>query len=163
MPFWSIQKVKKQPIPYAVANHVEIMGGHYHFVDKIRSIQELENNQTPDMLRHVLSQIRASGAPPVLIIVDEYDNFTNQLLTTRQDRLYKDVIGCADATSGDSFLRTFFKVIKAGIGEGTVARCFITGVLPVTIDDLTSGFNIAQIVTLKEHTWSASFSRPSSR
>ena len=78
--------------------------------------------------------------------MDEYDNFTNQLLTTRRDDLYRDV------TTGDSFLRTFFKVVKAGIGEGTVARVFITGVLPITIDDLTSGFNIAQIITLKEHT-----------
>jgi hypothetical protein len=99
-----------------------------------------------EALAVVLTAVRTAGAPPVLIIVDEYDNFTNQLLTTRQDQLYRDV------TSGDSFLRTFFKVIKAGIGEGTVARCFITGVLPVTIDDLTSGFNIAQVITLKEHT-----------
>ncbi|MEI6789207.1 MAG: AAA family ATPase [bacterium] len=99
-----------------------------------------------DGVRHILGEVRRSGAPPVHIIIDEYDNFTNQLLTTHKDHLYKEV------TTGDSFLRTFFKVIKAGIGEGTVARVFITGVLPITIDDLTSGFNIAQIITLEEHT-----------
>jgi hypothetical protein len=97
-------------------------------------------------LAAILSEVRRSGAPPVHIIIDEYDNFTNQLLTTHKDHLYKEV------TTGDSFLRTFFKVIKAGIGEGTVARVFITGVLPITIDDLTSGFNIAQLITLEEHT-----------
>ena len=42
-------------------------------------------------------------------------------------------------------------MIKAGVGEGSVARVFVTGVLPVTMDDLTSGFNIAQIITLKKH------------
>ena len=71
---------------------------------------------------------------------------TSQLLTTHQDQLYGEV------TTGNSFLRAFFKTIKAGVGEGSVGRVFITGVLPVTMDDLTSGFNIGQIITLKEHT-----------
>lgn len=97
-------------------------------------------------LATILQSVQVSNAPPVHIIIDEYDNFTNQLLTTRQDELYKAI------TTGDSFLRTFFKVIKAGMGEGTIARTFITGVLPITIDDLTSGFNIAQIITLEENT-----------
>ncbi|PKN59564.1 MAG: hypothetical protein CVU53_07565 [Deltaproteobacteria bacterium HGW-Deltaproteobacteria-11] len=66
-------------------------------------------------------------------------------MTTRQDHLYREVV------TGDSFLRTFFKILKAGVGEGSVTRAFITGVLPVTMDDLTSGFNIGQIVTLKEN------------
>ena len=51
---------------------------------------------------------------------DEYDNFTNQLLTSYNDPLYEKV------TTSDSFLRTFFKVIKKGIGEGTVRTCFCT-------------------------------------
>jgi hypothetical protein len=99
-----------------------------------------------DALRFIISTIRSQACPPLHVIIDEYDNFTNQLLTARQDQLYQDV------TTGESFLRTFYKVIKAGVGEGTVARVFITGVLPVTMDDLTSCFNIGQIITLKEHT-----------
>ena len=77
------------------------------------------------------------------LIIDEYDNFTNQLLTAYNDPLYEEV------TTNDSFLRTFFKVIKAGIGEGSIRTCFCTGVLPVTMDDLTSGYNIAEILTLE--------------
>ena len=91
------------------------------------------------------AEISGRRAPPLHIIIDEYDNFTNQLLTARQDELYREL------TSGDSFLRTFYKVIKAGVGDGAVARVFVTGVLPVTMDDLTSGFNIGQIITLKKH------------
>jgi len=98
------------------------------------------------MLAGILQEAREADAPPVYIIIDEYDNFTNQLITTHQDKLY------GELTTGDSFLRTFFKVIKAGVGEGSVGRVFITGVLPITIDDLTSGFNIAQSITLKEDT-----------
>jgi len=97
-------------------------------------------------LAGILQEAQEGDAPPVYIIIDEYDNFTNQLITTHQDELY------GELTTGDSFLRTFFKVVKAGVGEGSVGRVFITGVLPITIDDLTSGFNIARIITLKEDT-----------
>ena len=98
-----------------------------------------------DALVSILARVKQEKLPPLNIIIDEYDNFTNQLLTMQQDSLY------AEITTGDSFLRTFFKVIKAGVGEGTVARVFVTGVLPVTMDDLTSGFNIGQIITLEPH------------
>jgi len=104
-----------------------------------------DTSDATDVLARILQAVRTAGTPPLNIIIDEYDNFTNQLLTTHQDNLYKEV------TTGDSFLRTFFKVIKAGVGDGTVARVFVTGVLPVTMDDLTSGFNIGQIITLEPH------------
>ena len=94
------------------------------------------------MLEEALAYARAHDLPPVYILIDEYDNFTNQLLTSYNDPLYEKV------TTADSFLRTFFKVIKKGIGEGSIRTCFCTGVLPVTMDDLTSGYNIAEILTL---------------
>ena len=107
------------------------------------SMDDLEQDAS-NALSRILTVIQNRHLPPAYIIIDEYDNFTNQLITSHQDGLYEEL------TTGDSFLRTFFKVIKAGVGEGSVDRVFITGVLPITIDDLTSGFNIAQIITLKE-------------
>ena len=95
------------------------------------------------MLSEIVSRIADEKLPLLYILIDEYDNFTNQLLTSFNDTLYEKV------TTGDSFLRTFFKVIKGGIGEGAIRTCFCTGVLPVTMDDLTSGYNIAEILTLK--------------
>ena len=95
------------------------------------------------MLEEALGYAREHGLPKVYVLIDEYDNFTNQLLTAYKDPLYEQV------TTKDSFLRTFFKVIKAGIGEGSIRTCFCTGVLPVTMDDLTSGYNIAEILTLE--------------
>ena len=102
-----------------------------------------DDKNAPKMLEDILAYVSANHLPPVYIIIDEYDNFTNQLLTAYKDPLYEQV------TTADSFLRTFFKIIKAGIGEGSVRTCFCTGVLPVTMDDLTSGYNIAEILTLK--------------
>lgn len=72
------------------------------------------------------------------LIIDEYDNFTNTLLTTYGTDAY------AKATHGESFYRLFFNVIKAATtGSGqALERMFITGVSPITLDDVTSGFNI---------------------
>ena len=115
----------------------------------VHSYQELLGECDIDPKAHasaclagILTQVANRRLPPVYLIIDEYDNFANQLITTHQDALYREI------TTSDSFLRAFFKVIKAGIGDRTVGRTFITGVLPITMDDLTSGFNIAEIVTL---------------
>lgn len=82
--------------------------------------------------------------PPLYIIIDEYDNFTNSLLTTHGIDDYHAV------TTGDSFLRVFYKAIKDAVGDGIVGHVFITGVLPITLDDLTSGFNIAMNASFDE-------------
>ena len=120
---------------------VEIMVIHNR--DLFGDFQFTARGNAAQMLEEVLAYARAHDLPPVYILIDEYDNFTNQLLTSYNDPLYEKV------TTADSFLRTFFKVIKKGIGEGSIRTCFCTGVLPVTMDDLTSGYNIAEILTLE--------------
>ena len=78
----------------------------------------------------------------LLNIIDEYDNFANQLITANKDSLYRQL------TADDSFLKTFFKTLKEGRELGTIANIFITGVLPIAIADMTSGFNIASFIIL---------------
>jgi hypothetical protein len=51
-------------------------------------------------------------------------------------------------TADDSFLKTFFKTLKEGRKTGAIANIFITGVLPVTMDELASTYNIANFITL---------------
>jgi hypothetical protein len=80
--------------------------------------------------------------PPLYVIIDEYDNFANQLITGRRDDVYKRL------TADDSFLKTFFKTLKEGRKTGAIANVFITGVLPVTMDELASAYNIANFITL---------------
>lgn len=93
-------------------------------------------------LEIVLEEILVNDLPPLYIIIDEYDNFANQLITANNDHLYRQL------TSDNSFFKTFFKVLKSGHQNGTVARTFTTGVLPITMDDLASGYNIAEFITL---------------
>lgn len=102
-----------------------------------------DSQSSSDLLSNILTYISLNDLPPIYLIIDEYDNFTNQLITSFKDNLYSEL------TTGDSFLRTFFKVIKEGVKAQGIAGTFITGVLPITMDDLTSGFNIAQMVTLQ--------------
>ena len=72
----------------------------------------------------------------IYLFIDEYDHFTNKILSEP---------GCLDEyqgeTHGTGYLRNFFDTIKAGT-YSSIKRCFVTGVSPVTMDDLTSGFNI---------------------
>jgi hypothetical protein len=89
-----------------------------------------------------LQHLKSTNAPQVYVIIDEYDNFANHLITTHHDHLYRKL------TADDSFLKSFFKVLKAGRQTGAIANIFITGILPVTIDDLSSAYNIADFITL---------------
>lgn len=89
-----------------------------------------------------LDNLQKRGLPRVYVIIDEYDNFANQFITSYQDEVYQDL------TTGESFLRTFFKVLKAGRQTDAIENIFITGVLPITIDDLTSSYNIGTFLTL---------------
>ena len=72
----------------------------------------------------------------IYLFIDEYDHFTNHILSdaARLDE-YK------GETHGTGYLRTFFDTIKSGT-DSSLERVFVTGVSPVTLDDLTSGFNI---------------------
>ena len=82
---------------------------------------------------------------PLYVLIDEYDNFANTVLAHRRQEAYESF------THGGGFYRNFFATLKAGAGGegGGLERLFITGVSPITMDDVTSGFNIGRNVTLE--------------
>ena len=81
----------------------------------------------------------------VYVLIDEYDNFTNTILSEHGEKAYNDLC------HGDGFFKQFFNVLKATStsADAPVKRIFITGVSPVTMDDVTSGFNIAMNISLQ--------------
>ncbi|MCP4348839.1 MAG: AAA family ATPase [Desulfobacterales bacterium] len=99
-------------------------------------------NKASSNLTGILTCVEENSLPGLYVIIDEYDNFANQLITAHKDRLYYEIM------ADDSFLKNFFKTMKQGRKTGAVANIFITGILPIAIDDLASGFNIATFVTL---------------
>ena len=103
-----------------------------------------------DMIDAVRGVVRDNGLPPIYVIVDEYDNFTNELVVSNRDAEYDAICGHDNAGGlpRDSFFKAFFKSFKAGLEEGNVGRTYFTGVLPITLDDLSSGFNVGTVVSL---------------
>lgn len=95
-----------------------------------------------ETLSSLLQYVYEKGLPPIYLIIDEYDNFANQLVVSHQDQLYRQL------TADDGFFKTFFKTLKQGRESGAIHNVFITGVLPITIDDMVSGFNVASFITL---------------
>ena len=84
----------------------------------------------------LLYKVCNEAGQKIYLFIDEYDHFTNHILS---DAARLDEYKCE--THGTGYLRTFFDTIKAGT-DSSIERVFITGVSPVTLDDLTSGFNI---------------------
>ena len=80
-----------------------------------------------------------SDGQNLYVMIDEYDNFANEILS-------KDLELFQNITSKDGFLKTFYSAIK-NQAMSTIAKTFITGVSSVSLDSLTSGFNIALNVT----------------
>lgn len=76
------------------------------------------------------------------LLIDEYDNFANEVMTTSQTR-YQSLL------SGEGLLKTVFKAVKAGSAGRGLDRVFITGVSPVVMSDITSGYNIAENIYLR--------------
>ena len=90
-----------------------------------------------------LFKFAAKQGIPLYVLIDEYDNFANTILAYRGTEAYHSF------THGGGFYRNFFATLKAGAGQGGgVERMFITGVSPITMDDVTSGFNIGKNVSL---------------
>jgi hypothetical protein len=99
-----------------------------------RDIRESTSFETKlNLLAGYANETNAS----LCLLVDEYDNFTNTILASQGHDMYHAI------THADGFYRDVFKIIK-----GMFDRIVLTGVSPVTLDDLTSGFNIARNVTL---------------
>ena len=82
----------------------------------------------------------------LFVLIDEYDNFANTILAHHGAEAYQQL------TRGSGFYRNFFAALKGGAGRsgGGLERLFVTGVSPITLDDVTSGFNIGSNISLRK-------------
>jgi len=117
-----------------------------NFIERYRSLMDkrieqrlLEVKNAGARLRALFSYVAQKGLK-LLVLIDEYDNFTNTILSleTVGKTAYHQL------THGTGFFRHFFNVLKDGTGspDSGLARLFVAGVSPVTMDDVTSGYNI---------------------
>ncbi|MCP5502290.1 MAG: AAA family ATPase [Leptospiraceae bacterium] len=99
-----------------------------------------ERENAIDSMNSLISVIKLSEHK-LYILIDEYDNFTNELISTNRTTDY------ARLVTGDGLLKSFFKVIKSG-NIGAIDRTFVTGVTPVTLTDMSSAYNISTPISL---------------
>lgn len=129
----------RQSFSEAVADSVQRFFDRY---SRVLGPLELPRDVTPERaLRTVVRHAERTGLP-VLVLIDEYDNFANDILARGDRATYRSMIHAA------GFVRSFFKALKEG-AESAFDRILITGVTPVMLDDLTSGFNIATDLSLQ--------------
>jgi hypothetical protein len=107
--------------------------------------KKINQSRTASDILFTLKQLCIDSHQKSYAIIDEYDNFTNTILSTVGEKAYYDL------THGEGFFRSFFNVLKGGADgmEAPFTRLFLTGVSPVTLDDVTSGFNIGKNISLQ--------------
>ncbi len=93
----------------------------------------------------LLAAVRTTSYP-LYLLIDEYDNFANEVFMAQQSgstERYQHLV------KGEGIIKTVFKLVKSALGGRGLERVFMTGVSPVLANDLTSGFNIVENITLE--------------
>ena len=105
---------------------------------RIWEIVNPDETNPEQMLAALKEYVSRTDCPRIYLLIDEYDNFTNTILSSYGQERYR------EKTHGDGLIRGFFNNVKASTSNAgaAVERLFITGVSPITMDDVTSGFNI---------------------
>ncbi|MEZ4886761.1 MAG: AAA family ATPase [Chitinophagales bacterium] len=102
----------------------------------------LDKKVPADIMEEIVTlMLRNAPDKKLYVLVDEYDHFANELIAFRLED-FKEIV------SLNGFMRKFYEAIKEGTKAGVVDRFFATGITPITLDSMTSGFNIATNLSL---------------
>jgi len=102
----------------------------------------IEPTDSASLLRRFITLfVKYKRGSKIFVLVDEYDHFTNELFSFNRGHF-------SEAVAGNGWVRKFYEVIKQYMGDGIIVRFFATGVTPVTLDSMTSGFNVAKNISL---------------
>ena len=104
-----------------------------------KTVAEVEETKDATGKLAIIQNVAREKSFHLYLIIDEYDNFTNTVLNEQGEQVYWAM------THAEGFYRDIFKKFK-----GNFERIFITGVSPVTLDDVTSGYNIGWHISTKE-------------
>ncbi len=108
--------------------------------DTLKELREIK--ECDAALNYLMGRVKLAGQR-IYLLIDEYDNFANTMMASNEDNYM-------DLTHGDGFFRLFFNVLKKATTDldAAIERMFITGVTPLTLSDVTSGFNIGDNFSL---------------
>lgn len=119
---------------------------HILKINEEKATEYIHNLKSPADILQYLVDLTIESGQKLYIIIDEYDNFANTILSSFGSYEYRKL------THEEGFFRSFFNFIKAGTTglKAPISRLFVTGVSPVTMDDVTSGFNIGENISIDE-------------
>jgi len=106
--------------------------GYDEYTDNLRSIKSPSG-----LIKYFFDVVKDDK---IYLLIDEYDQFANAILAHSMDEFLQIV-------SKGGFVRSFYEVLKGATQTGTVQKMFITGVTPITLDSLSSGFNIVNNIS----------------
>lgn len=109
----------------------------------LASQQQIQDETSPQSRLEAFLRILDNANQKFLLLIDEYDHFANSILADDM-QLFQKIMGKG------GFVRSFYEVLKTATQRGTLDRLFVTGVTPVMLDSMTSGFNIGVNLSLHE-------------
>jgi hypothetical protein len=142
------EKVEASFLNYVRGRAVRFIQRYREYLSENREMdyysRSIEKSGSASDIFSSLLMLCKGAKQKLYVLIDEYDNFANILLSTAGTEVYHDL------EHASVFFRSFFNVLKGGTTgtDAPVARSFITGVSPVTMDDVTSGYNIGENVSL---------------
>ncbi|HLP60964.1 MAG TPA: AAA family ATPase [Candidatus Deferrimicrobium sp.] len=144
-----LDKIETSFLNHVKINAVAFVQRYRDFLSQYKEfdfyVQAVKDSRSAsDVLSSLLSLCKEAGQK-LYLVIDEYDNFANTILSTKGKDAYHQL------THGAGFFRSFFNVLKSGTTrtDSPITRSFITGVSPITMDDVTSGYNIGKNVSLE--------------
>ncbi len=133
-------------IKRAFHNHINacIRSFRMNYEDYLHQEIEIDSQDAVSSIKSLLDVVRKTPYP-VYLLIDEYDNFANEVMMgVRREK--KDIYEALVYEEGP--LKTLFKAVKSATDGSGFDRSFITGVSPVVMSDITSGYNIAENIYL---------------
>ena len=124
------------------AFNTKVINGITKFIERYNIKFDIDKTQTPSaLIGSIITHFEGLKLEnKIYIIIDEYDNFTNGILKGNAEKFLA-------MLTGEGFIKGFYARIKEAIKAGVVERFFATGIAPVTLDSMTTGFNIATDIT----------------
>ncbi len=129
-----------------LSNVLKGMGSFMNTYENYFSIEQrkeiLSQKEPQEAIKMLFYYVNShSTDTKIYILIDEYDHFANELISFNFDYFINIV-------TKNGYVRKFYESIKIATGQGLVERILMTGVSPITVDSLTSGFNIAKNISL---------------
>lgn len=112
------------------------------FSDSKEIVHLLEKETDLKRMLEIVYNVVKKADKKIYLIIDEYDHFANDIIAMGDSEYYQKII------QASGFVRDFYETLKIGT-KSVIDKIFITGISPIMLDDLTSGFNITMNITME--------------